>query len=74
MPSRLAKLSSATLALLAYVLAAGVMVSVAYGAALVIESRTQKVVTAKLAEAGFDWITVDTDGLQVRLTGTAPRD
>ncbi len=74
MPSRLAKLSSATLALLAYVLAAGVMVSVAYGAALVIESRTQKVVTAKLAEAGFDWITVDTDGLQVRLTGTAPRE
>lgn len=71
---RIAKLSSNTLALLAFVLAAGVMVSVAFGAALVIESRTQKVVTAKLAEAGIDWITVDTDGLQVRLTGTAPNE
>lgn len=74
MPSRLAKLSTTTLALLAYLLAAGVMISVAYGAALVIESRTQKVVTTRLAEAGIDWITVDTDGLQVRLTGTAPRE
>ncbi|WP_374436615.1 BON domain-containing protein, partial [Tabrizicola sp.] len=71
---RLSKLSSTTLALLAFVLAAVVMMSVAYGAALVIESRTQKVVTAKLAEAGIDWITVDTDGLQVRLSGTAPRE
>lgn len=71
---RIAKLSSTTLALLAYVLAAGVMISVAYGAALVIESRTQKVVTSRLAEAGIDWITVTTDGLQVRLTGTAPRE
>lgn len=74
MLSHLAKLSSTTLALLAYLLAAGVMISVAYGAALVIESRTQKVVTTRLAEAGISWITVDTDGLQVRLTGTAPRE
>lgn len=71
---RIAKLSANTLALLAFVLAAGVMVSVAFGAALVIESRTQKVVTATLAEAGIDWITVTTDGLQVRLTGTAPNE
>ncbi|MDP3195497.1 OmpA family protein [Tabrizicola sp.] len=74
MLSRLAKLSSTTLALLAFVLAAGVMISVAYGAALVIESRTQKVVTTRLTEAGITWITVATDGLQVRLTGTAPRE
>ena len=71
---RIAKLSSNTLALLAFVLAAGVMFSVAFGAALVIESRTEKVVTARLAEAGIDWITVATDGLQVHLTGTAPRE
>lgn len=50
------------------------MVSVALGAAKVIESRTQKVVSGKLAEAGIDWITVTTDGLQVRLTGTAPNE
>jgi OOP family OmpA-OmpF porin len=70
----LRKLSTTTLALLAFILAAAVMFSVAYGAALVIESRTSKVVTARLAEAGIDWITVTTDGLQVRLTGTAPRE
>jgi len=70
----LRKLSSTTLALLAFILAAGVMFSVAYGAARVIESRTEKVVAARLVEAGIDWITVTTDGLQVRLTGTAPRE
>ncbi|MFO1202414.1 MAG: OmpA family protein [Tabrizicola sp.] len=70
----LRKLSSTTLALLAFVLAAAVMFSVAYGAARVIESRTLKVVTAKLAETGIDWITVTTDGLQVRLSGTAPKE
>lgn len=71
---RLARLSSTTLALLAFLLAGVVMVSVALGAAKVIESRTQKVVSGKLAEAGIDWITVTTDGLQVRLTGTAPNE
>lgn len=70
----LRKLSTTTLALLAFILAAAVMFSVAYGAALVIESRTSKVVTARLAEAGIGWITVTTDGLQARLTGTAPRE
>ncbi|MFN3575732.1 MAG: BON domain-containing protein, partial [Tabrizicola sp.] len=71
---RLARLSSTTLALLAFLLAGVVMVSVALGAAKVIETRTQKVVSSKLAEAGIDWITVTTDGLQVRLTGTAPNE
>ncbi len=68
------KLSSTTLALLAFILAAMVMFSVAFGATLVIESRTQKVVAARLAEERIDWITVATDGLQVRLTGTAPNE
>lgn len=70
----LRKLSSTTLALLAFILAAALMFSVAYGAARVIESRSLKAVTARLDEAGIDWITVTTDGLQVRLTGTAPRE
>ena len=68
------KLSSTTLALLAFILAAMVMVSVAYGAALIIESRTAKAVTARLADQKIEWITVATDGLQVRLTGTAPNE
>ena len=74
MPQRIRKLSVTTLALLAFILAAMVMFSVAYGASLVIESRTQKVVTTRLAEAGVNWITVETDGLQVRLNGTAPNE
>jgi OOP family OmpA-OmpF porin len=74
LPQRIRKLSVTTLALLAFILAAMVMFSVAYGASLVIESRTQKVVTTRLAEAGVNWITVETDGLQVRLNGTAPNE
>lgn len=70
----LRKLSSTTLALLAFILAAALMFTVAYGSALVIESRTSKAVTARLAAEKIDWITVDTDGLQVRLTGTAPNE
>ncbi|MFP5479848.1 MAG: OmpA family protein [Alphaproteobacteria bacterium] len=68
------KLSSTTLALLAFVLAAILMVSVAWGTALVIESRTQRAVEARLAEQKIDWISVRTDGLQVHLTGTAPNE
>lgn len=68
------KLSSTTLALLAFVLAAVLMMSVAWGTALVIESRTQRAVEARLAEQRIDWITVRTDGLQVHLTGTAPNE
>lgn len=50
------------------------MVSVAVGAAKVIETRTEKVVSERLAQAGISWITVSTDGLQVRLAGTAPNE
>jgi OmpA-OmpF porin, OOP family len=69
---RIRKLSSTTLALLAFMLAATVMVGVAYAAALAIEQRTEKAVTARLAAEKIDWITVRTDGLRVYLTGTAP--
>jgi OOP family OmpA-OmpF porin len=70
----LRRLSTTTLALLAFILAAMVMVVVAYGSALVIEGRTQHVVTARLAEQQVDWISVRTDGLQVHLSGTAPNE
>lgn len=72
--SRLTRLSSTTLTLLAFLVAAGLMVSVALGAARVIEARSEKVVGGKLAEAGITWITVTADGLQVRLNGTAPNE
>jgi OOP family OmpA-OmpF porin len=70
----LRQLSTTTLALLAFILAAMAMVVVAYGSALMIEGRTQGVVTARLAEQNVDWISVRTDGLQVHLTGTAPNE
>lgn len=74
MNTLLRRLSNTTLALLAFLLAAAVMVVVAYGAALMIESRTQTVVTARLAEQQIDWIEVRSDGLQVHLSGTAPNE
>ncbi len=66
------QLSSSTLALLAFIIAATVMISVAYAAARVIERRTEKVVSARLAEANIGWIAVRADGLRVHLAGTAP--
>ena len=70
----LRRLSHTTLALLAFMLAAAVMIVVAYGSALMIEQRTQGVVTARLAEQQIDWIKVRSDGLQVHLAGTAPNE
>lgn len=51
-----------------------VMVGVAAAAALVIERRSENVISTRLAEERIDWISVDTDGLQVILTGTAPNE
>jgi OOP family OmpA-OmpF porin len=74
LPQRIRQLSPTTLALLAFLLAGMLMVTVAYAAALVIEARTGKVVTDRLVEAKIDWVTVQADGLQVQLTGTAPNE
>jgi len=71
---RLRPPSATTLALLAFLLAATLMVGVAYATALVIEARTNHVVSTRLAEAEITWIEVDADGLQVHLTGTAPNE
>jgi len=67
-------LSPTTLAVLAFILAATLMVSVAFAAALVIEARTEKVVSSRLSAAGIDWVTLDPDGLRLHLTGTAPNE
>jgi OmpA-OmpF porin, OOP family len=68
------KLSSTTLALLAFILAAMIMLTVSYGSALVIEQRTSTVVADRLGQAGIDWVDVQADGLQLHLTGTAPNE
>lgn len=72
MARRLPPLSPTLLAALAFALAGVVMLAVSFAAALVIEGRSASVVTARMAEAGLPWVMVETDGLQVRLSGTAP--
>lgn len=72
MPKRLLRLSSTILAALAFAAAGVVMLVVAFLSALVIEMRSDTVVSTGLKGAGMDWVTVAPDGLQVHLTGTAP--
>ncbi|MEZ5796014.1 MAG: OmpA family protein [Paracoccaceae bacterium] len=72
MPKRLAHLSSNVLAALAFALAGLIMLGVALVAAMVIEARSETVIRAGLERAGLPWAEVETDGLQVTLSGTAP--
>ncbi|MCB6179148.1 OmpA family protein [Rhodobacter sp. Har01] len=74
MPKRLLLLSPTVLAALSFAAAGLVMLLIALGAALVIESRSESVVSERLAAAGMDWVGVESDGLQVFLTGTAPTE
>ena len=61
-------------AALAYALALVIFVVVAWIATVVIEGRSSNAVTSQLLAEGFTWATVDADGLQVVLTGTAPNE
>lgn len=57
---------------LAFGLAAAAAVAGAWFGASYVESSSRSVVTAALDAAGLDWAEVDTDGLQLILSGTAP--
>lgn len=46
----------------------------AYWAALAIETRTREAVDSAMTREDLGWVTVETDGLQVRLGGTAPNE
>lgn len=77
--SRLAPGSAATLVralatALAYALALGIFVLVAWTASLVIETRSAAAVTSRLLTEGYTWAKVEADGLQVILSGTAPNE
>ncbi len=74
MPKHLLRLPKHLLAALSFALAAVVMLGIAFLAALIIESRTVAAVTTRLDETGAGWITVEADGLQVLLSGTAPTE
>lgn len=58
--------------MIALMAAAGLAYQGARMAADVIETTSAADVAQALAQGGYDWAQVDTDGLQVRLTGTAP--
>lgn len=62
------------LSLAAFAVAALLAVLTAALAAGAIEDRSRASVAGRLAEAGMSWVTVETDGLQVRLTGVAPNE
>lgn len=47
---------------------------IAWGAATVIEGRSARMVSEALVSEGFSWAGVETDGLRVHLTGTAPNE
>ncbi len=58
----------------AFAAAAVLAVLAAVWAALAIESRTRADVQDLMTREGLSWVGVTTDGLQVRLTGTAPTE
>lgn len=58
----------------AYVVAAVVFLLIAWISTVVIESRSASAVTSRLLAEGYTWATVEANGLQVGLTGTAPNE
>ena len=59
---------------LVFVAAGLIFLATAYGLALVIERVSAAAVTSTLLDEGNTWADVQADGLQVRLTGTAPNE
>jgi OmpA-OmpF porin, OOP family len=49
-------------------------VLVAFLMTLIVESRSASAVRSELAASNMDWATVEADGLQIVLTGTAPNE
>lgn len=60
------------IAVAAFALAAVLSYAGALWAVKGIERRTRQIVSHTLSVDGYDWVKVETDGLLVRLTGTAP--
>lgn len=57
------------------ILVAGVLASMgAWWSALAIEKRSAAAVTSQLLSSGITWATVEANGLQLRLNGTAPNE
>ncbi len=59
---------------MAFVLAAGLAALTGMGLARLVESRTAEVIKTLMLTSGHDWAHVQTDGLIVALSGTAPTE
>ena len=51
-----------------------VAILAAWTSSLVIEARSAQAVTSRLLDAGITWASVEADGLQIHLIGTAPNE
>lgn len=72
--ARRPRLGPVLLGLAAFVAASLCATLIAWGAAVVIEGRSARAVSDRFATAGFGWASAEADGLQIRLTGTAPNE
>lgn len=70
----MSRLTPRVIAVLACAVAAGLFFLAASWAATVIENRSASAVRGALVDAGHAWADVQTDGLQVRITGRAPTE
>jgi OmpA-OmpF porin, OOP family len=68
------KLRKTVLTVSAVVVAATLASLGAWWAALAIEKRSAAAVTSKILSSGITWAGVEANGLQLRLTGTAPNE
>ena len=62
------------LVLVAFAVAAAVALLLSFGLAKVVEARSTALVTSRLLAEGYTWAKVQTDGLVVSLSGTAPNE
>ena len=67
-------LAAAAVAGLAFAGAAVLALLTGWGLAQLVEHRTAEVIRTRMLTAGYDWAQVQTDGLIVHLTGTAPTE
>ncbi|MGL4309675.1 MAG: OmpA family protein [Paracoccaceae bacterium] len=68
------KYSPRVLGLAAFVLAATISLLAASWAVRIIENRSREAVNTAIITGGQSWATVEADGLQLRISGTAPSE
>ena len=67
-------LSAGVIAAMAFAGAAALALLTGWGLATMVQSRTAEVIHTRMLTAGYDWARVETDGLIVALSGTAPTE